>query len=192
MIVDNFYTLDEQHLIWQELETLRDIFTLDKKLDGYGVAKDSNNTPLTSLKRIYLDDTYLNKRQDSKILSLYHKIISQEVLENYRNTTPSWRQFEITNNDCSLVSYYDDSDDYKEHFDSFMHTAFVWFYKTPKRFEGGNLIFSESNAIVECEHNRMVIFPSYYLHKVDKIKMKKKYRNKGLGRYCITHFYNKV
>ena len=120
------------------------------------------------------------------------KILSEEVLEKYRQTTPAARQFENTNYDCSVVNYYEDSNNYGEHFDSFMHTVFIWFYKSPKRFEGGNLRFPEINKTVECIHNRMIMFPSYYLHEVDKVKIENKYRNQGLGRYCMTHFYSKV
>ena len=36
----------------------------------------------------------------------------------------------------------------------------------------------------------MVLFPSYYLHRVDKIKMKTK--DKFMGRYAITHFFYTV
>ena len=72
-----------------------------------------------------------------------------------------------------------------------MHTALVWFYKEPKRFTGGDLTFTQSQQTVECKHNRMILFPSYYLHAVDEVSMEYKYRGKGLGRYCLTHFYNK-
>ena len=72
-----------------------------------------------------------------------------------------------------------------------MHTALIWFYKEPKRFTGGVLTFTQSKKTVECKHNRMVLFPSYYLHAVDEVTMEYKYRGKGLGRYCLTHFYNK-
>ena len=132
-----------------------------------------------------------NDRQYSNILTAYRKIISKEVIENYKKTTPAGKQFEITGSDCTLINYYDDSHNYGEHFDSFMHTVFVWFYKEPKRFKGGNLIFSESNETVECIHNRMLMFPSYYLHEVTEIQMEEEYKNKGLGKYCITHFYSK-
>ena len=33
------------------------------------------------------------------------------------------------------------------------------------------------------------MIPSYYFHSVTPITMEEKYRNKGLGRYTLTHFY---
>ena len=188
MLVDDFYSTEEQDLIWEELESYRqdDIYTDGKFPGSYGVSTVAN------LNRVYLEAIYPNNREDSNILTLYKKILSQEVLENYRQTTPAARQFENTNYDCSIVSYYEDSNNYGEHFDSFMHTVLIWFYQTPKRFEDGNLRFPESNETVECIHNRMIMFPSYYLHEVDKVKLENKYRDQGLGRYCMTHFYSKV
>ena len=188
MLVDDFYTTEEQDLIWEELEWYRqeNLYTDGKLSDSYGVSPDAN------LNRVYLEALYPIKREDSNILTVYKKILSPEVLENYRQTTPAARQFENTNYDCSIVSYYEDSNNYGEHFDSFMHTVLIWFYQIPKRFIGGNLRFPETNKTVECIHNRMIMFPSYYLHEVDKVKLEKKYRDMGLGRYCITHFYSKV
>ncbi len=191
LVIDNFYNQKEQDLIWEELKYHKDLFKIDEGSPSYGVAWDENNKKIADLKRIYLDDIYKENRKDSNILSLYQKIISPEVLENYRHTTPSWRTFEITNTDSSLISYYENGDKYKEHFDSFMHSCLIWFYKEPKRFSGGDLKFTQPNKTVMCKHNRMILFPSYYLHEVDEVKMDDKYCGKDLGRYCITHFYNK-
>ena len=191
LIVDNLYSKKEQKLIWEELIFHKDNFKIDDKTGGAGVAKDENGKPLANATRLYLDETYIDNRQDSNILNLYTKIISPEVREAYRQTTPSWVTFEITNQDNSQVSYYENEGDYKEHFDKYMHTALIWFYKEPRRFKGGDLTFTQSTRTVECKHNRMVLFPSYYLHAVDEVSMEHKYRSKGLGRYCLTHFYNK-
>ena len=191
LMIDDFYSKDEQKLILEELRFHKNNFKVDQKVVGDGVARDENGKSISNSKRIYLDDIYGDNRQDSNILNFYKKIISPEVKEAYRYTTPSWRLFEITNHDLSQVSYYENEGDYKEHFDKYMHTCLIWFYKEPKRFTGGDLTFTQSKQTVECKHNRMVLFPSYYLHAVDEVSMEYKYRGKGLGRYCLTHFYNK-
>ena len=133
MLVDDFYTTEEQFLIWEELEYYRrkNLYSDGKFPGSYGVS------PAANLNRVYLEGIYPDNREDSNILTVYKKILSQEVLENYRQTTPAARQFENTNNDCSVVSYYEDENNYGEHFDSFMHTVLIWFYKKPKRFTGG-------------------------------------------------------
>ncbi len=191
LMIDDFYSKKEQKLIWKELISHKNNFKEDQAPAGQGVARDENGKSISNSKRIYLDDIYGDNRQDSNILNFYKKIISPEVKEAYRYTTPSWRLFEITNHDRSQVSYYENEGDYKEHFDKYMHTCLIWFYKEPKRFTGGDLTFTQSKQTVECKHNRMILFPSYYLHAVDEVSMEYKYRGKGLGRYCLSHFYNK-
>ena len=192
MLIDDFYDTQEQKLIWEELDSYKNDFKEDNKSGGYGVAYDvKNDRRAARLKRIYLDDRYIVHREDSNILTLYRKILSEEVLEAYRKTTPSWRTFEITNQDCSVISYYENLDKYSEHFDKFMHTVLIWFYREPKRFDGGDLIFNQSNQIVECRHNRMIMFPSYYLHEAKTVNMKEEYQHQGLGRFCMAHFFTK-
>lgn len=196
LIIDDFYTLDEQRVIWQELDFYyqQQLFQADNKSGArygkYGTAIH-NGKPLAQLNRIYLEELYSPEhRSKSNILNVYKKIVSKEVVEDYKRVTPAGKQFEITDNDCSLINYYDNGDKYAEHFDAFMHTAVIWFFKEPKRFEGGNLRLTELNETVECVHNRLIMFPSYYSHEVEELKLDEKYRNKGLGRFSITHFYS--
>ena len=194
LIIDDFYTLDEQHAIWQELDYYyqQQLFKADDVTGSKHGTATRNGKPLAQLNRIYLDATYPPEhRFKSNILNIYQKVASKEVVESYKRVTPAGNQFEITDNDCSVISYYDNGDKYDEHFDAFMHTAIIWFYKEPKKFEGGDFRLPELNETIECLHNRMIIFPSYYSHVVDELKLDEQYRNKGLGRFSITHFYNK-
>jgi len=190
LVIDDFYNEDEQELIWNELILLNALF---KKEDGTGnIAVNEDGLQKGTASRLYLDILYKDKREQSNILKVYQKIISDDVVKLYKHTTPSWVTFDSANNDFSQVSYYESSDYYKEHFDNYMHSCLIWFFQEPKKFKGGNLKFTQSFKTVKCKHNRMVLFPSYYLHEVDEIIMKKKDMNKNLGRYCLTHFYNRV
>jgi predicted 2-oxoglutarate/Fe(II)-dependent dioxygenase YbiX len=63
----------------------------------------------------------------------------------------------------------------------------IWFYKEPKKFEGGELLFTEKEIKIDLKHNRMILFPSHFLHEVKPIKMKEEF-DKGYGRYSITKF----
>ena len=191
LVIDDFYNEDEQELIWNELILLNVLF---KKEDGVSgnIAVDEDGTKKGEASRLYLDVLYKDKREQSNILKVYQKIVSDDVVKLYKHTTPSWVTFDSANNDFSQVSYYESSDYYKEHFDNYMHSCLIWFFQEPKKFKGGNLKFTQSFKTVKCKHNRMVLFPSYYLHEVDKIIMKKKDMKKNLGRYCLTHFYNRI
>lgn len=186
LVIDNFYSPKEQEDIWEELDYHLDSFYLDKE----GCAQDGD-IPLANLSRIYLDELYRNKRDHSNILTHYSKILSKRNLKKYAKITPSGRTLEVTNIDWSQVSYYEDGNNYAEHFDQFMHSCLIWFFREPKKFTGGDLTFTETGEVVSCKHNRMLLFPSYLMHKVDTVNMAEKDLGQGLGRYCLTHFFSR-
>ena len=74
LMIDNFYSKDEEKLIWEELTFHKNNFKVDHKVGTEGGARDKNNKPLANATRLYLDDIYRNNRQDSNILSLYPAI----------------------------------------------------------------------------------------------------------------------
>ena len=71
MLIDDFYTDDQQSEIWEELEYYRkeNLYSDGKLEDGYGVS------PAANLNRLYLEELYPDNRQDSNILTLYKKIL---------------------------------------------------------------------------------------------------------------------
>ena len=191
LVVDNFYNKEEQNLILTELDFHKENFIVDEGIANRGVAKNHNGKPIANLSRIYLDELYENKRERSSILHCYQKLFTREIINKYKEKTLAARTYDITNTDWSQVSYYENNNNYDKHYDEFMHSVLIWFYRKPKRFAGGDLIFTDLNETVKCKHNRMILFPSYYYHKVNKVIMKEQYKNKGLGRFCLTHFFSK-
>ena len=90
-----------------------------------------------------------------------------------------------------LFSYYENGDFYKAHADEFVATMLVWFYKEPKKFEGGDLEFPDYETAdgipkVEVRNNRILIFPSIIRHAVTPISMEEEDMGKKLGRFCMT------
>lgn len=190
--VDDFYSKDEEKLIWKDIDTVKDYLNEESEKSGSrGVAKDENGQ-LADLHRIYLDSFYNQRRTHSEILKLYSKkLFSDEILESYK-IVPSHLTYQTCNSDYSQISYYENKNYYKKHYDVYQHTALIWFYKEPKKFSGGDLKMHDSGDIVECKHNRMILFPSYYLHEVESITMQDEDLNQGLGRYCLTHFFTRA
>ena len=191
LVVDNFYNKEEQDFIWTELDSHKENFVVDEGTANRGVATNHNGKSIANLSRIYLDELYENKRERSSILHCYQKLFTREIINKYKEKTLAARTYATTNTDWSQVSYYENNNNYDKHFDEFMHSVLIWFYRKPKRFDGGDLIFTDLNETVKCKHNRMILFPSYYYHKVNKVIMKEQYKNKGLGRFCLTHFFSK-
>lgn len=187
IIVDDLYDQNELASIWDELEFLR-----PKMIDGDRVTLSSLDNSGKSNKKnrgILLDREYLNNRNLSNILRINRKIFKREIL----NQESLWFFKEFAcNMYYTLVSYYEDSDHYKKHVDHGTATVLTWFYRDPKKFEGGNLLFPEHDFEVEVLNNRCIIFPSVIPHAVSGVSMKSEDMSKGWGRYVMVQFLNQV
>lgn len=186
IIIDDTYTDQELKLIFLEL----DFWSLSNLLlnpDQTGSDKDTNGNLKKENKGIFLDETYAT-RNYSNILKLNRKIYQislnepSVVLNFLQNSTK----------DTTLVSYYEDGDFYKPHKDKSILTALTYLYKKPKMFYGGELFLPEYELVFEPWFNRTYIIPSVVEHAVTKVRMKLEDCKKGLGRYCISNFINKI
>jgi hypothetical protein len=192
IVADNWYAPPEEEHIWKELNFYSARPQNFERSDAKGglVATNPDGSPRGFSSRIYLARIF---QQQMRNYSHIHYYNFKQVTEQFKNfvdkTMPHGRLYGATNLDSTFVSYYEDGDKYDPHFDSSMFTLLIWFYKEPKKFKGGDLILPESNSLIKCKHNRLIMFPSYYLHQVTPIKMNKKNLHQGLGRYTITTFY---
>lgn len=188
LIVDNLYDDDELRLIWQELDFLCHPEKWRSPEDT-GTAT-CNDKPLKNNFGIFLDGKYgiYSDRKISNILTLNRKILDKGILDVYANLSFGYQSAFMTTEDNTLISYYEDSQYYKRHNDQGVMTALTWFYKEPKAFFGGDLIFSDFNKhTVELKNNRAVLFPSFVFHEVEEICMPE--HKPGFGRYCTAQFF---
>jgi Rps23 Pro-64 3,4-dihydroxylase Tpa1-like proline 4-hydroxylase len=188
LVIDDFYTKDEQIDIWKEL----DFLTYDRKLmppEETGTAHDlDTGEVLKQNSALFLDGIYA-RRNLSNILTLNRKLFSEEVTSNFDGMDNCFKYIHHTNYDSTLISYYEEKDYYKAHTDSSILTYLYWCHKEPKKFEGGDLILPELGEGITYKNNRLVIFPSWRLHEVTPIKMIEEVGPyNGYGRYCITNF----
>lgn len=188
LVCKDWYSDLQEENIWKELNFYNES---DKFVPAETtIAIDKNGNPRGEHFRIHLDSVYQkNNRHFSNILKYYFKIQHPNFSHAIKNINPSyWRTFNNSNWTYSMVSYYENSHNYQAHFDSFAWTILIWFFKEPKSFSGGDLHFPDYKTTVKCEHNMLCAFPSYYLHEVSPVKLPVDKRDKGLGRYTITHF----
>jgi Rps23 Pro-64 3,4-dihydroxylase Tpa1-like proline 4-hydroxylase len=183
IIIDNFYTEEECESIWQELCFLNSGNKLLES-DKTGSATDDDGNILKKNKGIFLDQAY-KIRKFSSILTLNRKIF--EVSNDLSEKISFFKYLKNSNYDATLIQYYENSDYYKLHEDESLITALTWFFKKPKSFTGGNLIF-EDNSKIDCEYNRIVIFPSIIKHGVENVNLSSDLHNQNLGRYSISQF----
>jgi len=188
IVVENFYTESELSRIWRELEFL----TYKEKMltpeqTGAGVDLQGNVKKINV--GLFLDYTYAN-RAVSDILTVNRKVFNMSFLESCTKKNPLFRGLSRSNCDTTLISYYENKGVYASHADSSSFTILTYFFKEPKEFTGGDLIFNDFDLKIEVKNNLLVLFHSPLMHEVTEVKMDKKDSDgfSGFGRYCMTQF----
>jgi Rps23 Pro-64 3,4-dihydroxylase Tpa1-like proline 4-hydroxylase len=183
--IKNYFNEKELELIWEELKFL----TYKEKLEPPHKTGQINPN-MKNNAGLYLDNIYTN-RNYSNILNVTRKTFSLEIIKSYKNLNMMNEIVLLINNDSTLVSYYENEGYYKSHSDNSVITALIWLFKEPKKFEGGDLIFTDYNEKIKIENNMFVMFPSFVKHEVTAVTMNKSIPNfSGYGRYCISQFMN--
>ena len=172
-------------MIWEEL----DFYTKPNKL--FDVEDYKGVVGYTKAKAIHLDSVYIGRnRKISNILDISRKVFNNQVLEPFAKLHDSCSFANSSNYDVTKVRYYHNGDYYKPHTDKYYEfLAFSYFYREPKRFDGGHLIFPKYDYEYNCEHNSLIVMPSWVEHGVSEVSIKDSDYYDGYGRYAITHFF---
>jgi Rps23 Pro-64 3,4-dihydroxylase Tpa1-like proline 4-hydroxylase len=188
VIIDDFYDEKEMSLIWLELNFLTSPSKLQSPKETYG-ATDENNNQLKSNHGIFLEDVYQD-RKFSDILTLNRKMFSPDINKSLVSVSPEFKYIQNVNYDVTLLSYYQNDDFYKSHRDRSVISYVYWCNKEPKEFTGGDLYFEELDKTIEYKNNRLVIFPSHYMHVVSNVEMSEGKTDKfnTFGRYSLSTF----
>lgn len=185
-IINNLYNDEELRLIWEELEFL----TYPHKLLGPNDTNSATENGVIQKNNlgIFLDDIWQN-RNLSNILMMNRKIFENNMEVLRRSSSWFFQNF-TCNTDTTLLSYYENNDYYKPHYDLAVVTVLTWFFREPKCFDGGDLILwdQDEKHVIEVMNNRTVVIPSFLIHEVTPISMKEQYQGQKLGRYCMTQF----
>ena len=149
MIVENFYNDDELKLILEEL----DFYTKDGKL--YDAHEFGGVVDKTNSRAIWLDKVFIKKyRSLSNILRVNRKLFDSAVLDAFSSVHDCCSIAKFCNHDTTKVRYYHDGDYYEPHTDrTVQFLGFSYFYREPKKFEGGELIFPKYDYTFNCDNN---------------------------------------
>ena len=189
VVIDDVFTENELEDIMNELQFLS---KNDKLMDPdhTGTARFDDGTPKKKNKGVFLKDLFRGEfERFSDILRLIPKVSDNSYVDEFEKYHRHLEHFREISNWSALLSYYENKSSYGAHNDDSRFTVLNWFYKTPKKFKGGDIIF-EDELKIECQNNRVVIFPSFLLHEVTEVTMKEIDLNKGLGRFVVTLFLN--
>ena len=192
LIIDNFYNEKELELIWEELNFYTKPGKLFEAEDYGGVVgyTDSKAILLDSLYRNNSNNNGINWRKLSNILTVNRKLFDSGVLNTFADIHDCCSLANHSNSDTTKVRYYHNGDKYDPHTDKgFQFLGFSYFYKEPKKFEGGELYFPKYNYEVPCDNNSMIIFPGWVEHGVREVSIEESDYFDGWGRYAITSFF---
>ena len=186
IIFHNFYNKEELELIWEELDFYTKPGKLVETKDYGGVVG------YTNAKALWLDKLYGTKyRNVSNILYVNRKVFEKEILEAFANIHDCCSIAATCNHDSTKVRYYHDGDKYDPHVDcTIQFLGFSYFYREPKRFEGGELFFPDYDYTYSCDNNSLIMMPGWVRHGVTEIKIKDSDYFQGFGRYAITSFFS--
>ena len=189
LVIDNWYTPNEEKAVWKELDFLST--TPKEQIDRAEtttVARHADGRSKSKAYRFYLEDFYY-KRKVSPILNCMYKQKTPEFHNIISECMPYARSFLTSNDDSSLLSYYEENDHYEPHHDTFAWTCLIWMVREPRLFDGGDFKLNEPDIEVKLKNNRMVMFPCCYVHSVSPVKFHTQPKEIGYGRYTLTHFY---
>ena len=186
MIVENFYNDDELKLIWEEL----DFYTKDGKL--FDAEEFGGIVNKTNSKAIWLDKVFSKKyRNLSNILKVNRKLFDSAVLDAFSSVHDCCSIAKFCNHDTTKVRYYHDGNYYEPHTDkNVQFLGFSYFYREPKKFEGGELMFPKYDYTFDCPNNSLIMMPGWVEHGVSKISIKNSDYFDGYGRYAVTSFFS--
>jgi Rps23 Pro-64 3,4-dihydroxylase Tpa1-like proline 4-hydroxylase len=189
IVIDDFFNNESSRLIWNELLYLNDgtdkMRTAEYTGGGFKIIDNkkvySKNNIGTVLDKVYLDKSVSN------ILSETRKIYNKDLVDSLISAHKFFKFITNVNNDSTKVHYFEDGSYYRAHHDASLITVIYYFYKEPKLFEGGDLVFDDQLKI-ECKNNRCLIFPSILTHEVTTVELPLESQSLGYGRYAISQF----
>ena len=185
----DFYNEDDLKLIWKELDFIvnNDVLVGPEHIGSAHNVNGEKKDYKRKGRGVWIQNIYKDLNT-SYIHKLNKKLFSREMMASIRkNGSWFYRNFGFKTY-CTLLSYYENADYYASHVDNSYSTALTWFYKEPKKFEGGNIMFSDYNIEIEIKNNSILLFPSVISHSVLEIKMEEQYMGENNGRICITNF----
>jgi hypothetical protein len=187
VVIDDFVSENHYGAILQEISMLDQKITLPPENSGSAV---DNGKQLKRNTGLWLCDYYNIRKsgegfKNSPILGAFAGLLTnEEKASSIGKMHPFFSLFPIycamnSRNNLRLpinfigylLSKYQNGDYYEYHHDGADYTLVYYAYEE-KQFEGGNIgfYFGGEHREIESKPNRLVIFPSFYTHKVYEIK----------------------
>lgn len=168
---------DERH----ELSLLEPIL---RKPEQTGTAVDEDGNPRKDNRGIFFNEIYAPIYAECSPVSKTLEIFIKTAKEAHYTANSVFQGLYSINGFDVLFSAYRDGDYYEAHRDKAKLTALFWLGE--KDFDGGDLYLPDFDYTIKYEPNKLIMFPSHYMHEVTKISTDKE----GFVRYCVSAFIN--
>lgn len=168
IIINDFFDKNELEKIWNEIKFLKDSSGFDDVRNTEPAIDYANNEILASRTGVFLENFYVNHRQNSLIYKFTRKLYN--IVSELPDIDILKEQIANTNVDATLVSIYKDQDYYKSHRDRCIISILIYLWEDNKKFTGGDLIFEKYNHTIIPQNNMCLIFQSCNKHEVSKIE----------------------
>jgi predicted 2-oxoglutarate/Fe(II)-dependent dioxygenase YbiX len=101
-------------------------------------------------------------------------MFEKDNLQRLKKLDESFHSLEFPIKQTNLINHYMGGHSYGFHRDASLFTAITLFWREPKMFDGGALIFKKGDATVNplAGPRDLIIFPGYTEHSVTKVKLK--------------------
>lgn len=159
-VIHHFYTPEELEEVRDEI---KELMAHKRPATATGVAlDDKTKKPLKTGKGLWLDRHYGAGRDASSILKYNRKLFSEELLDGLIEKSVHYRAIKNSSKDTTLLNFYEDKEEYKEHTDNSLYTAIIVLKigDTKK----GELYFKDIDEKFELIDNSAIIFPGCALH----------------------------
>lgn len=187
LVIDDFLSEEDAESILDEAIDLERFYQDAKVMNSDEHKKEGGpeyivNTAFRKNDVIYVDDLFMGTREKSKILQLG----VQEAFWKNEERRKIWREknliFDVINLSTrseTILSRYGNCDFYGWHKDPSSNpahrlvTAVYYMNKRPEQFTGGEITFRDgkNEITVVPKHNRLVVFQSNTLHKVNNVRL---------------------
>jgi hypothetical protein len=186
VVIDNFYTEKQLSEIMLELKWLtKPSILLDES--HLVTAKTVEGHMMSSKNGVFLENVFAHWEHSALISHCMTQTHSDEFRNSILKFNTMFKSLMHCNARSHLLSYYENSDYYKPHTDSFFFTLLNYFNTEPKQFSGGEIVLksciSDKEATIEPLNNRVVLIASATTHEVKAIKSNTSKSFTGDGRY---------
>jgi len=193
MVIRNFYTKEEQDLIWKELDFLNSPRKYKPSTEtGSNGIDPISKLPLTNSRSFHLNEIYKDENV-SDILHITQKIFDINIVNTFCSLSPLLGHYRYARKVYTKIKYYDTNEYYRGHTDDCRFSVCTYFYKEPKSFLGGDLHFDEYNVTIPIENNMAVFFVGSAVHSSTELTKKDGVElPEGFGKYVMNQFIDLV